>query len=116
MKISTRYLATVFVAIAGLLASASAQQDPGPTPEPGRVELTAALITRDLLIRPIPKQRFLIVPETAPSAEPVAEIVTGFDGAASAELAPGSYRIVSEAPLEWEDRRLRWDALPEDRF
>ena len=67
--------------------------------ESGRVELTAALITPDLLIRPVPKHRFLIVPDPGSVEEPLVEIVTGFDGTAQLELAPGRYRIVSDQPL-----------------
>jgi S1-C subfamily serine protease len=98
MSLSVRALA-VLLALTGVAFAA----------ETGKIELTAALITRDLLIRPVPKQRFLIVADPGSMEQPVAEIVTGFDGTATAELPPGRYRIVSEESLQWEEHRLAWD-------
>jgi S1-C subfamily serine protease len=51
----------------------------------------------------------LIVPDPGSVEQPAAEIVTGFDGTAKTELAPGRYRIVSQVPLEWDEQRLTWD-------
>jgi S1-C subfamily serine protease len=107
MSISRRALAIVLTGC--VFASPLAQDTPETAPEPGSLELTAALITRDLLIRPIPKQRFLIVSDPGSTAEPAAEIVTGFDGTATVELLPGRYRIVSDEPLEWDGQRLTWN-------
>jgi S1-C subfamily serine protease len=91
------------------VTSSLARETQSPSAEPGQVELMAALITRDLLLRPIAKQRFLIVPEAGSVDAPTEVIVTGFDGTAQVAVAPGRYRIVSDKPLEWEERQLTWD-------
>jgi S1-C subfamily serine protease len=39
----------------------------------------------------------------------VAQITTGFDGRAGADLAPGRYRLQSAQPLTWEKSELTWD-------
>lgn len=109
MNTSCRALAILSVIVASLLAPVWARETTDTPAESGRLELTAALVTPDLLIRPVPKHRFLIFPDPLTEEEPLAEIVTGFDGTGEADLPPGRYRIVSAEPVEWNEYRLTWD-------
>jgi len=79
---------------------------PAPAvPQAGTLAARVAIVTADLSVKPVPKQKFAIV---AQDAAPI-EAVTGFDGTLHMTLAPGLYRIRSAAPIDLEGRRLTWD-------
>ncbi len=87
--------------------------DSAPPPAPaapdapsGRLELVVAVVSSTLEVRPVPKLRFAVQREE--NGEKIAEVVTSFEGKATLELPPGSYRIVSAEPLAFEGRRLSW--------
>jgi len=109
MKPFIPILVVAIVAAACMSGSLEAQEPAKSPAQSGRLELTAALVTPDLLIRPVPKRRFLIVSNAGSVEAPVAEIVTGFDGTAQIELASGHYRIVSDGPVDWGEMSLTWD-------
>jgi len=98
----------------GIAAAVAAGTTPASTspavPQPGTLAASVAIVTADLSVRPVPKQKFAIVApgDAAESASPV-EVVTGFDGTLRMPLAPGLYRIRSAAPVDLEGRRLSWD-------
>jgi len=90
----------------GLLAAAAA---PAPVPAAapaGRLEARVAVVLADLSVRPVPKQKFVVVP--AAGGPPLA-VTTAFDGTLAQPFPPGRYRIRSEGPLEVEGKRLTWD-------
>ena len=72
------------------------------------VVVKAAVVDTDLSVKPVPKQRFEILPEVE-SAGQAAVITTSFTGEGQMGLAPGRYRIRSSAPVQFGSRRLRWD-------
>lgn len=85
---------------------------PPAVPRLGTLAASVAIVTADLSVKPVPKQKFAVVAESAavPAAvsAPV-EVVTGFDGTFRMALAPGRYRIRSTAPVDLEGRRMTWD-------
>ncbi len=75
---------------------------------PVTVAIKAAVIDTDLSVRPIPKQRFEIVPNGESMGESLF-VTTSFSGEVEARLAPGRYRIRSAAPLQFGGRSMKWD-------
>ena len=80
------------------------------------VKFKAAVVAPDLSVKPIPRQRFVIVREgtepasgETPAGSLPVEIITSLDGDAQATLAPGRYRVRSAVPLRLTDVVLTWD-------
>lgn len=81
-----------------------------PSPEKGTVDIVVAVVAADLSVRPVPRLRLLVHRAgRAEADQPVAEIVTSFDGKASVSVETGHYRIVSAAPVTFEGQELEWD-------
>lgn len=80
-----------------------------PTAE---VRISVKLITTDLDLKPVPRHALEIVPTDGASNIP-REVVTSFSGEAVLRLAPGTYRVRSKNPVEFQGRRLRWDVAIE---
>ncbi|HUD73052.1 MAG TPA: trypsin-like peptidase domain-containing protein [Dongiaceae bacterium] len=99
--------AGALLALAGGLVAAAPAPAPGPAaPAAGRLEARVAVVLADLSVRPVPKQKFVVVP--AAGGAPLA-VTTAFDGTLAQPFPPGRYRIQSENPLEFEGKRLTWD-------
>jgi len=104
-------LVLLATAPAGGLAAAAPSPVEGPAPaatSPGTLSASVAIVTADLSVKPVPKQKFTVVAQDAAAMAPI-EVVTGFDGTLRLPLAPGLYRIRSVAPVDLEGRRLQWD-------
>lgn len=79
-----------------------------------KVSVKVALVDRDLNVKPVPKQVLLVqklgadgAPDTSAPAQ---ELTTSFDGAATLALAPGSYRISAQKPVEFDGKSYQWAA------
>ncbi|HEX8271533.1 MAG TPA: trypsin-like peptidase domain-containing protein [Longimicrobiaceae bacterium] len=64
----------------------------------------AAIISEDLSVRPIPHLPLYVI-----SGTDTARVETDLDGSASISLTPGTYRVVSTAPLRFSGSDLVWD-------
>ena len=75
-----------------------------PPPKPGTIVIAAALVDRDMQVRPVPLHALLLTsarPDTFPTR-------TAIDGKASLVVPPGSYTLTSVAPIEFQGQRYRW--------
>jgi S1-C subfamily serine protease len=79
-----------------------------------KVSVKVALVDRDLNVKPVPKQVLLVrklgadgVPD---ASVPAQELTTSFDGAATLALAPGSYQISAQKPVEFDGKSYQWAA------
>ena len=77
------------------------------TAEVVTVTVRAAIVDSDLSVRPVPKQRFEIVPESP--GEVIVTVTTSFAGECQTLLSPGKYHIRSVSPVEFGQRRFEWD-------
>ena len=77
---------------------------PGPPPKPGTIVITAALVDRDMQVRPVPLHALLLTG----AGSDTFSIRTGTDGRASLSVPPGTYTLSSVAPTEFQGRRFRW--------
>jgi S1-C subfamily serine protease len=69
------------------------------------VKIKAVLIDRDLNQKPVAKARFFV--SAAPDLR--LEVTTGFDGAAEIALTPGTYRVISVQPLDFQNKQYSWN-------
>ncbi|HEY0006564.1 MAG TPA: trypsin-like peptidase domain-containing protein [Pyrinomonadaceae bacterium] len=78
----------------------------------GKVSIKMALVDKDLNVRPIPKFTLTVqkldANGTIDASAQALSLVTGFDGVASASVAPGSYLVKSEKPLEFGGQAYAW--------
>lgn len=81
-----------------------AQARPAPTSRPGTVLITAALVDRDMQVRPVPLHALQLT-GAAPNSFSTR---TAIDGKASVSVPPGTYTIASVAPIEFQGQRYRW--------
>jgi S1-C subfamily serine protease len=72
--------------------------------KPGTVLITAALVDRDMHVRPVPLHGL----ELKGSAPNSFATRTGIDGKASVVVPPGTYTIASVASIEFQGQRYRW--------
>ncbi|HZH33059.1 MAG TPA: serine protease [Pyrinomonadaceae bacterium] len=77
-----------------------------------KISVKVALVDRDLNVKPVPKQVLLVRKlgaDGAPDASaPAAELTTSFDGTATLALAPGSYQLSSQKPVEFDGKSYQW--------
>ena len=71
---------------------------PAPTPKPGTLVITAALVDRDMQVRAVPLHALLL---TGVGSDTLA-IRTASDGKASLPVPPGTYTLTSVAPTEFQ--------------
>lgn len=102
-------------------ATSEAQPATAPSPAPptqapaaqaGQAKLIvkAMVIDRDLNARPIPKFVFTLEPLSVQGNTVGAlSLTTKLDGSAEIDILPGSYRISSAKPLDFEGKRYSWD-------
>lgn len=75
-----------------------------PPPKPGTIVIAAALVDRDMQVRPVPLHALLIT-----SARPdTFSARTTIDGKASVVVPPGTYTLSSVAPIEFQGQRYQW--------
>ena len=72
-----------------------------------KLKIRAALYDRDLNVKPVPRLVVKLVPTTAGAQE--ITLQTTLDGIAEAEIAAGSYRVMTEKPVEMFDKTYRWE-------
>jgi len=77
-----------------------------------KVSVKVALVDRNLNVKPVPKQVLLVqklgadgAPDTSAPAQ---ELTTSFDGAATLALAPGSYQLSAQKPVEFDGKSYQW--------
>src|SRR5207302_2598326 len=75
-----------------------------PSTKPGTIVITAALVDRDMQVRPVPLHALLL---TGARADRFATR-TAIDGRASLVVPPGTYTLTSVAPIEFQGQRYRW--------
>jgi hypothetical protein len=79
-----------------------------------KVSVKVALVDRDLNVKPVPKQVLLVqklgADGTPDASTPAQELTTSFDGAATLALAPGSYRLSAQKPVEFDGKSYQWAA------
>jgi S1-C subfamily serine protease len=89
-----------------LLAQVEPSRKAGPpsSPKTGTVLISAALVDRDMQVRPVPLHALILTgvgPDTFATR-------TATDGKASLMVPPGTYTLTSVAPTEFQGRRYRW--------
>lgn len=72
-----------------------------------KVKIRAALYDRDLNVKPVPRLVVKLIP-TAAGAQEIT-VQTTLDGVAETELPAGSYRVVTDKPVEMFDKTYRWE-------
>jgi hypothetical protein len=79
-----------------------------------KLRVKVALVDRDLNIKPVPKQVLLVqklgADGVADPSVPARELTTTFEGTATLALAPGSYRISAQKPVEFDGKTYQWSA------
>jgi S1-C subfamily serine protease len=80
-----------------------AQARPVSAPKPGTVLITAALVDREMQVRPVPLHGLQVSGATNGFTAR-----TAIDGKASFVLPPGTYTIASIAPIEFQGQQYRW--------
>src|SRR5437016_10227399 len=75
-----------------------------PSPRPGTIVITAALVDRDMQVHPVPLHALLLTGARADSFA----TRTAIDGKASLVVPPGTYTLTSVAPIEFQGQRYRW--------
>jgi S1-C subfamily serine protease len=93
--------AAVLIGTPSLLAQA---HPAAPSPKPGTIVITAALVDRDMQVRPVPLHALLLTGARADSFA----TRTAIDGKASLVVPPGTYTLASVAPIEFQGQRYRW--------
>ena len=77
---------------------------PTPAPRDGTITISAALVDRDMQVRPVPLHALVLTgagPDTL-------SVRTTTDGKASLSLPAGSYSLSSVAPIDFQGQRYRW--------
>jgi S1-C subfamily serine protease len=104
----TRRLIVAFLIVGtqSLLAQVQPARKAGPTvaAKPGTLVITAALVDRDMQVRPVPLHALAL---TGAGADTVV-LRTAMDGKASLSVPPGTYTLTSVAATEFQGQRYRW--------
>jgi S1-C subfamily serine protease len=94
------------VALFLLLGSAyGLVQTPASQPN-GRLKIRAALVDKDLNVKPVPKLVLALQPRSGGKA---LAATTGFDGRAELELPAGQYHVSSAQPVDFQGKKYSWD-------
>lgn len=83
----------------------SSQQTPVAPQETATLTIKATAITNDLSVKAVPKLGLSLESEAGPPIP----ISTNFDGIATLDLAPGSYRVKTTRGLDFESKHFDWD-------
>jgi len=73
----------------------------------GTLTVRVILVTADLSLKPVPKKRFRVVPQSSEAG--ITELSTSFEGEIEIALPPGRYRLQTESAVEFEGKRFSWD-------
>ena len=77
---------------------------PTPALRDGTITISAALVDRDMQVRPVPLHALVL----AGGGPDTLSIRTTTDGKASLSLPAGSYSLSSVAPIDFQGQRYRW--------
>ena len=77
---------------------------PTPALRDGTITISAALVDRDMQVRPVPLHALVL----ASAGPDTFAIRTTTDGKASLSLPAGSYSLSSVAPIDFQGQRYRW--------
>src|SRR5713101_5874590 len=96
----------VVIGTVPVLAQVPPARNPGPAPssKPGTIVITAALVDRDMQVRPVPLHALLLTDARADTFA----TRTATDGKASLVVPAGVYTLASVAPTEFQGQRYRW--------
>src|SRR5713101_2197357 len=96
----------VVIGTVPVLAQVPPARNPGPAPssKPGTIVITAALVDRDMQVRPVPLHALLLTDARADTFA----TRTATDGKASLVVPAGVYTLASVAPTEFQWQRYRW--------
>jgi S1-C subfamily serine protease len=104
---------TATLALNCLLASAAfAQEIPVPSISNAtnsaslRLAVRAALVDKDLNVKPIPRFALKIYRTENPNS--ITQVRTALDGTVSVELPSGTYRVESDRPLSYQGKAYSW--------
>src|SRR5450755_2681668 len=82
------------------------QPSPGAAGGPWRLLLRAALVDKDLNVKPIPRFALKIYRVEEPAS--TLEVRTTLGGTAEVDLPPGNYRVESVHPLAYQGKSYSW--------
>jgi S1-C subfamily serine protease len=71
-----------------------------------KLKVRAALVDKDLNVKPVPKLRLAL--RAISHASPELIFATNFDGMAEVDAAPGTYELTSQQPIEFQGHRYSW--------
>lgn len=98
---SCHFLASAILCLAAL---ATAQTAPVPVP----LKIRVIIVDRDLNPKPVPKARIIIKQAGSPTPARF-EATTDFDGIAHVSVPPGTYRLISAQPTDFQGKSYNWD-------
>jgi S1-C subfamily serine protease len=75
-------------------------------PAPLRLIVRAALVDKELNVKPIPRLALKIYRTADPNS--ITQVRTALDGTVSVELPPGAYRMESVQPLSYQGKAYSW--------
>ena len=87
-------------------AIASPQSTHAVQAKAGKLVITAALVDRDMHVRPVPMHAIVLVSATSDTIR----ARTNVKGIVSLSLLPGAYTLKSTAPIAFEEQEYRWSA------
>jgi S1-C subfamily serine protease len=110
----------VLLATLGIAAQSGAQP---ATPSPAPIPIVAAtpqsdlprrytlkikviLVGTELSLKPVPKKVFTVC--AIPDCTGAVSLTTSFQGEANVDLAPGTYKLSSNVPVEFEGKKYSW--------
>src|SRR5216683_2821823 len=76
--------------------------------ESAKLKVRAALVDKDLNLKPVPKLAFIVAPFEGPVGATVTG-KTGFDGNGELQLAPGKYHLSTPEPIEFQGKKYSWE-------
>ena len=98
------WMRVIALCVAGYIAATPllSQARQASAQRTGTVLITAALVDRDMQVRPVPLHGLQVTGTNSVVTR------TALDGKASVVLPPGAYTIASVAPIEFQGQRYRW--------
>lgn len=94
----------VLLAILGIAAQSGAQ--PVTPTRPYTLKIKVILIGSDLSLKPVPKKVFTVC--AMPDCTGAVSLTTSFQGETNVDLAPGTYKVSSNVPVEFEGKKYSW--------
>jgi hypothetical protein len=72
------------------------------------VKIRVAIVDRDLNPKPVPKARIIVKQANSPTPTRF-EMTTDFEGIAKINIHPGTYRLISADPTDFQGKSYNWD-------